>query len=100
MDFPAIEAVIARESPKLLFVASPNNPDGGWLSDSDLERLLDLPLMVVLDEAYIEFADGEGRIGWVAGHENLIVVRTFSKWAGWPGCGIGMACSRRSCSLT
>jgi histidinol-phosphate aminotransferase len=89
LDFPGIEAAIARESPKLLFVASPNNPDGGWLSDGDLERLLALPLVVVLDEAYIEFADGEGRIGWVAEHENLIVVRTFSKWAGLAGLRIG-----------
>ena len=45
-----------NHAPKLLFLTSPNNPDGSLLAPDDLRRLLDLPLIVVLDEAYIEFA--------------------------------------------
>ena len=54
--------------PKLLFLTSPNNPDGSLLAPDDLRRLLDLPLIVVLDEAYIEFAGLERSVaGWVTG---------------------------------
>ena len=76
--------------PKLLFLASPNNPDGSLLSDSDLRRLLALPLVVALDEAYIEFAgESTSRASWVLEHDNLIVLRTFSKRAGLAGLRVG-----------
>lgn len=74
--------------PKILFVASPNNPDGSTLTDEQLLRLLALPTLVVLDEAYFEFADHD-RISWVLRHNNLIVLRTFSKWAGLAGLRLG-----------
>ena len=90
VDVAAVEESVRRYRPKLLFVTSPNNPDGGWLPDADLERLLDLPLVVVLDEAYVEFAGLErSRIGWVAGRDNFIVLRSFSKWAGLAGLRVG-----------
>ena len=73
---------------KLVFITSPNNPDGGILDDRCLQQLLQLPLIVVLDEAYIEFAGGS-RANWVLEHENLIVLRTFSKWAGLAGLRVG-----------
>lgn len=73
---------------KILFITSPNNPDGSVLSDVCLRQLLQLPLIVVLDEAYIEFA-GNSRVDWVLEHENLIVLRTFSKWAGLAGLRVG-----------
>jgi histidinol-phosphate aminotransferase len=74
----------------LLFLCSPNNPDGGLLPAADLERLLRLPLLVVVDEAYIEFArPGASYIDWVANHPNLVVLRTFSKWAGLGGLRVG-----------
>ncbi len=76
--------------PKLLFLCSPNNPDGGLLAAADLERLLRLPLLVVVDEAYIEFSrPGASFIDWVADHPNLVVLRTFSKWAGLGGLRVG-----------
>lgn len=90
LDLAAIEAAVRKRQPKLLFVASPNNPDGSWLGDADLERLLALPLVVVLDEAYVEFAGMErSRIGWVQRYDNLVVLRTFSKWAGLAGLRVG-----------
>jgi histidinol-phosphate aminotransferase len=90
LDLDAIEAAVRSERPKLLFVASPNNPDGSWLSEADLERLLALPLVVVLDEAYVEFAGAErSRIAWVPERENLVILRTFSKLAGMAGLRVG-----------
>jgi histidinol-phosphate aminotransferase len=90
VDVDAVEKAVRQGRPKLLFIASPNNPDGGWLSDADLERLLALPLVVVLDEAYVEFAGAElSRVGWVTNRNNLIVLRTFSKWAGLAGLRVG-----------
>jgi histidinol-phosphate aminotransferase len=78
----------AAPHPKLIFVTSPNNPDGSLLPDADLQRLLALPAVVVLDEAYIEFCGGS-RIEWVMDYPNLIVLRTFSKWAGLAGLRVG-----------
>jgi histidinol-phosphate aminotransferase len=53
-----------------------------------MERLLELPLLVVVDEAYIEFTAG-GVSDWVGRYENLAVLRTFSKWAGLAGLRVG-----------
>jgi histidinol-phosphate aminotransferase len=92
-----VDAVIAAAgkpapsgaAPKLLFLTSPNNPTGNWLADADLRRLLDLPLLVVLDEAYVEFADYPSRAAWVLDYDNLVVLRTFSKAAGIAGLRLG-----------
>ncbi|MCB0214467.1 MAG: histidinol-phosphate transaminase, partial [Anaerolineae bacterium] len=93
IDIEAIEALFTSneqttDNPKLIFVTSPNNPDGSVLSDDDLQRLLALPAVVVLDEAYIEFSNNS-RIQWVEQYPNLIVLRTFSKWAGLAGLRVG-----------
>jgi histidinol-phosphate aminotransferase len=90
LDLGSIELATRKYSPKLLFVTSPNNPDGGLISREVLNRLLTFPVVVVLDEAYIEFAPpGTSRIQDVAARENLIVLRTFSKWAGLAGLRVG-----------
>ena len=94
LDMESIHSAIEVYRPKILFIASPNNPDGSLLPPEVLEELLLLPLLVVLDEAYIEFA-GENlgaslsRIGEVPSRQNLVVLRTFSKWAGLAGLRIG-----------
>jgi histidinol-phosphate aminotransferase len=89
IDLPAIEKLCARDPrPKALFLTTPNNPDGQLLPEGQLRRVLDLPLLVVLDEAYIEFG-GASHVDWVAERQNLIVLRTFSKWAGLAGLRVG-----------
>jgi len=89
-DVPAIErACQTARPPKLLFLTSPNNPDGSLIPPETVERLLDLPLVVVLDEAYIEFSGAEGMARRVPQTPNLIVLRTFSKWAGLAGLRVG-----------
>ncbi|MCO6449316.1 MAG: histidinol-phosphate transaminase [Caldilineales bacterium] len=92
LDVEGIEKAVARASGRtpLLFITSPNNPDGSLIPHDILRRLLELPLIVVVDEAYIEFADGEGSVaGWVPETPNLVVLRTFSKWAGLAGLRLG-----------
>ena len=88
-DIEAIAAAAETRRAKLLFLASPNNPSGGWLDDDALDRLLALPLVVVLDEAYVEFADYPSRAPRVLDHDNLVVLRTFSKAAGIAGLRLG-----------
>ncbi len=90
LDVPAIERAVKMERPKLLFLATPNNPDGSLAPRPAIERLLALPTVLVLDEAYAEFA-GESLAGEVPKRTNLIVLRTFSKWAGLAGLRIGYA---------
>lgn len=88
LDVAAIETAAQEPNTKIVFLTSPNNPSGNLLPDADLERLLRLPLLVALDEAYVEFA-GASRVQWVARHQNLIVLRTFSKWAALAGLRVG-----------
>ncbi|HZQ10166.1 MAG TPA: histidinol-phosphate transaminase [Anaerolineae bacterium] len=79
----------AREmNAKAIALASPNNPDGGILPRADLLRLLELPTLVLLDEAYFEFA-GESAVDLVPQHPNLVIVRTFSKWAALASLRVG-----------
>ncbi|CAG0946794.1 partial histidinol-phosphate aminotransferase, partial [Anaerolineae bacterium] len=73
---------------KLLFLTSPSNPDGGVTARADIERLLALPVILVLDEAYAEFA-GESYATRVPTQSNLIILRTFSKWAGLASLRVG-----------
>jgi histidinol-phosphate aminotransferase len=94
LDLPAIRKAVDEFKPKLLFIASPNNPDGSLVPPAVMDELLSLPLLVVLDEAYIEFADGNlgaslSRISEVPQRDNLVVLRTFSKWAGLAGLRVG-----------
>jgi histidinol-phosphate aminotransferase len=90
LDLDRICEMIEREHPKIMFVASPNNPDGGLLSANELEQLLKLPLILVIDEAYVDFSPpGSSFIKLVQQHKNLVVLRTFSKWAGLAGLRVG-----------
>jgi histidinol-phosphate aminotransferase len=96
LDLPAIRRAVTEHKPKAIFLTTPNNPDGSFPSAEVIDELLDLPVMVVIDEAYIEFTENSGRLGEnlsrirdVEKHENLIVLRTFSKWAGLAGLRVG-----------
>ncbi len=86
-----LEAVChaARETrAKVIALASPNNPDGGILPRADLLSLLELPALVLLDEAYFEFAD-ESAVDLIPRYPNLVIVRTFSKWAALASLRVG-----------
>lgn len=95
LDLDGIRRAVSQHRPKVIFIATPNNPDGGVCDRSIIEEILELPILVVLDEAYIEFCEC-GRLGADASmlkealkRDNLIVLRTFSKWAGLAGLRVG-----------
>ena len=94
LDMESIRKGVETYRPKMFFITSPNNPDGSLIDPKTMDELLSLHTLVVLDEAYIEFA-GENlgsnlsRIREVPSRENLVVLRTFSKWAGLAGLRIG-----------
>lgn len=96
LDVPRIIEVVGQEKPKCIFLTSPNNPDGSVISDAHLLEILKLPILVVLDEAYIEFSNLKSKMDWVKKHENLIVLRTFSKRAGLAGLRVGYGAFPRS----
>ena len=87
LDLPGIEEA-SGQGAKVVFVASPNNPTGNGATPREVDALLNLGLLVVVDEAYVEFG-GESLVSRVAERERLVVLRTFSKWAGLAGLRAG-----------
>lgn len=91
LDIEGIRNAVLEERPKIIFLTSPNNPDGSTITTQELEAILDLPVLVVLDEAYIEFSREPSRIQLVESVPNLVVMRTFSKCAALAGLRVGYA---------
>lgn len=97
-DLEAMAAAI-EEDTRLVFIANPNNPTGTSLSRAQLENFLEkVPehVIVVLDEAYIEYASGESfpnGVSLLSHYPNLIVTRTFSKAFGLAGLRVGYSIS-------
>ena len=86
----------ADERTRLLWLCSPNNPTGNAFPAAGIERLLrEFDGMVVLDEAYIDFADGGGFLPRLGEFPNLIVLQTLSKAWGMAGLRIGLAFAAR-----
>jgi histidinol-phosphate aminotransferase len=73
---------------KIAFLASPNNPTGNITPQPHIRELVDAGVVVVVDEAYYEFS-GVTVAPLVADYDNLIVLRSFSKWAGLAGLRAG-----------
>ena len=82
----------ADEHTKLLWLCSPNNPTGNAFPAAGIERLVRrFDGMVVLDEAYIDFASEPGFLARLGEFENLIVLQTLSKAWGMAGLRLGLA---------
>lgn len=76
---------------KIIFLCSPNNPTGNLLShDKIVEVLKRFYGIVVVDEAYIDFAKGKSFIKDLKKYPNLVVLQTFSKAWGLAGLRLGM----------
>ena len=86
-----------RPNVKLVFLCSPNNPTGNCLGSSDLLQVVKAAsnrAVVVIDEAYIEFADVASLAMEVARYPNLVVLRTLSKAHGLAGARLGTLIAR------
>lgn len=96
-DLAAMRALIDAQT-RIVFIANPNNPTGSILSQAALREFMqDLPehVVVVLDEAYLEYAQegGVDAASWLAQFPALIICRTFSKAYGLAGLRVGYALS-------
>jgi histidinol-phosphate aminotransferase len=87
IDVAAINKAIDKKT-KVVFIASPNNPSGNVTPEQVILGLLNSSIVVVIDEAYFEFS-GVTAAHLVPKYPNLIVLRTFSKWAGLAGLRVG-----------
>tara|TARA_R110002020_G_scaffold95062_2_gene228271 strand:- start:788 stop:1843 length:1056 start_codon:yes stop_codon:yes gene_type:complete len=77
---------------KLLFLCSPNNPTGNSFDADKIKYLLgNFQGLVVIDEAYIDFAPGESWTSELHNYPNLIVTQTLSKAYGMAGIRLGIA---------
>jgi len=91
LDVPALLKAVDDRT-KLLFLCSPNNPTGNCLGSADIELLLNqFEGIVVLDEAYIDFAPGQSFLNRLDEFPNLVILQTFSKAWGMAGIRLGMA---------
>jgi len=90
-DFDAdADAFIATGAP-IIYLCSPNNPTGTTLSRRSIERIIEnAPGVVILDEAYAEFANGDC-LDLLPASERLVITRTMSKAFGLAGLRVGYA---------
>lgn len=77
---------------KIVFLCSPNNPTGNLLNRKEIEKILNsFDGIVIVDEAYIDFASEATWLGDLDKYPNLIVLQTFSKAWGLAAVRLGMA---------
>lgn len=96
LDVPSITSTLSKEpNIKLAYFCSPGNPTGSVLKKEDVQKVLEHESwngVVVLDEAYIDFApEGSSLAEWVTEWPNLVVMQTLSKAFGLAGIRLGAA---------
>ncbi|MFC2012973.1 histidinol-phosphate transaminase [Chloroflexota bacterium] len=87
VDTGALKAAVTSRT-KMILLDSPNNPTGSVIPAKQMAEILDTGLPVLIDEAYGEFS-GETAAPLINRYQNLMVLRTFSKWAGLAGLRAG-----------
>ena len=112
MRFPVDDVVRvlrqpAKNCPRILYIANPNNPTGSLVQRNELKRILEAAThtLVLVDEAYFDFS-GLTILSWIRRYTNLLVARTFSKSAGLAALRIGclfgkpelLSAMRRACT--
>jgi histidinol-phosphate aminotransferase len=93
-DLDELAAAARRTGARLAFLANPDNPTGSWYTASDLRTFLDsLPgeCLLLLDEAYLDFAPADVTLPLDANDPRVLRLRTFSKAHGMAGARIGYA---------
>jgi len=87
VDVAAVRRAVTSRT-RMIILINPNNPTGTLMPQADIESLLETGLPVLVDEAYYEFA-GETSVPLMEKYANLVILRTFSKWAGLAGLRVG-----------
>jgi histidinol-phosphate aminotransferase len=89
LDMPRMLDAIARERPRVTFLATPNNPTANCFADAAVRQLVEaVPGVIVVDEAYYEFS-GQTVLSLLQSHAHLLVFRTLSK-VGMAGLRVGI----------
>ena len=93
-DFEGLKQMIDDIQPKILLVASPNNPTGNWLSVEEMEKLVEMipqSTILLVDEAYASFVSNDASYikKLIEKHPNIVVCRTLSKFYGLTGLRMG-----------
>lgn len=94
VDLGAVRTAALTRGAKLVFLCSPSNPTGGLVPLAEVDHLADAlagRAVVVVDEAYIEFAGTASATTLLASHDNLVVLRTLSKSHALAAARIGVA---------
>ncbi len=96
-----VEAMVVAmtDKTKAVFLASPNNPSGNIASSSQIRALLETGRLIVVDETYYEFC-GQTVMPLMEEYPNLVILRTFSKWAGLAGLRIGLGVMQEELAQT
>ncbi len=82
-----VKSAISKKT-KLIFLATPNNPTGNIVPQRDIFEIAATGLPLIVDEAYYEFS-GETIMSYLNDYKNIMVLRSFSKWAGLAGLRVG-----------
>ncbi len=83
---------VCDEKTKLIFLCSPNNPSGNLLQSKEIAKILTaFTGLVVIDEAYVDFAPAASWLPNLKDYPNLVLLQTFSKAWGMAGVRLGMA---------
>ena len=100
-DMAELKAMLEEHNPRILLVASPNNPTGNGLTPDELSEMMEMvadTTIVVVDEAYASFVSSDttyiSRL--VEKHPNMVICRTFSKFYGLPGLRLGFGFTGKS----
>jgi len=95
-DLKAMQAKINSKT-KMIYICNPNNPTGTVVSKKELDQFIAAiseDILIILDEAYFEYADEDKQIdgiSYLVNHKNVIVLRTFSKIHALAGLRVGYA---------
>jgi len=97
LNMPRIELFTAQNI-KLIFLCSPNNPTGNILKKEDIFSLCQKfnKSIIVLDEAYIDFANSKSLSNYIEQYPNLVILRTTSKALGLAGARVGVLIAQYS----
>lgn len=92
-DLQKFISVVEEEKPNLVIISNPLSPIGEYKTKEEITEIAEvckkLGCILLIDEAYIEFADGVSMIGLINDYDNVLISRTFSKAFGAAGIRLG-----------